>query len=177
MFKNSGFILVMTLLTVAVISLLVLSSMQHILLFHKAMNTLEQHYQHRVQLESIGMKLLQKNASTSCVASWDFANKSMQKLLNYEGCRVEDSTARFLYIIEDLGEFPCLLIREKNKVYSSHHKRVSVLLLNEEGRADSLMQLRYISAINYLGCTEEEQEVRPGISSWRYFAGISDNDL
>lgn len=170
--KLRGFIFLMTLMVVAVISLLVLTSMQHILLYHQAINKQEELHQNFYQLEEIALQLAQHTAlAAECVGHKDAANQVMHKLLQGEGCSLKEDSSEYQYFIEDLGAFPCLVVRKQGLRRASYHRRVSVVRM-EEGYPASLLQIRFIIAGPVMDCMATERVIRSGVSSWRYFAAV-----
>lgn len=172
MMKQSGFIFLMTLMVVAVISLLVLTSMQHILLYHKAINKQEELHQNFYQLEEIALQLVQHAPlGADCVGYMDAANQVLQKLQHGAGCSLKEGASEYQYFIEDLGAFPCLVVRKHGLRRASYHRRVSVVRM-AEGYPSSLLQIRFITAGAVMDCEATQRVIRSGVSSWRYFASV-----
>ena len=169
-----GFIFLMTLICTAVISLLIVTSMQHILLYYKAINKKEALHHHFYQLEEVAMELAQTAFSADtegCVSKKDSANQVIQQLARHEGCSLKHGTTRYQYLIEDLGEFPCLISFKKGQKRATQHRRVSVIQMEEEFPF-SLLQLRFIALGSAAPCLETEHAIALGVSSWRYFASL-----
>ena len=165
--QEQGFIFLVTLLIIGVISLLILVSMQHILLYHKAINQQEVQHQNFYQLESIVLHLAHKRLvaiDQVCIVHKDSANQVLQKLVHLKGCTL----GGYQYLIEDLGEFPCFVVNIGSKKRATHHQRVSVVQL-EEGIPKSLLQMRFIHVGGIVNCPINERFVSLGVSSWRYF--------
>ncbi|CEG57562.1 hypothetical protein [Legionella fallonii] len=174
--RNKGFILLMTLCAVLVISALLITCLHHILIYRKALNKQESQHQNFYQLEDIAKRLAQIPSVTtnrSCVATQDVANETVQWLIKGRGCLLTVSQTQYRYIIEDLGDFPCLILHNKQQKRATHHIRVSVLLLANEEHQSSLLQLRFIKPALTENCMGEEHVVNEGISSWRYLATLN----
>ncbi|KTD72945.1 hypothetical protein [Legionella tucsonensis] len=171
--KNKGFILLLTLLIIAVISLLILTSMQHVLLYYKTINKQEVLHQNFYQLEDIALRLLHQRTALSpdCVTRSDSANQVIHNLLEYKGCSLKSGLTQYKYYVEDLGEFPCLVVRYKGRKSASHHQRVTVVPF-EEGSPVALLQIRYISAGRVIPCLVKEHAIPLGVSSWRYLPSL-----
>ncbi len=171
--KNQGFILLVTLLIIGVISLLVLTSMQHVLLYYKATNKQEVLHQSFYQLEDVALRLLYQHTSlnSNCVVRSDAANQVIHHFLEDKGCSLKSGLTQYKYYIEDLGEFPCLVVRHKGRKSASHHQRVTVVPF-EEGVPVSLLQIRFISAGRVIPCLLEEHAISLGVSSWRYLPSL-----
>lgn len=172
--RHQGFIFFMTLIVISVISLLVLTSMQHILLYYKAINRQDALHQNFYQLEEVTLQLAKSSLASieqACVAHKDSANQSIQKLIAGKGCSLKNANSEYRYFIEDLGQFPCLLVSQKGKKHATSHRRVAVVQI-EEGQPASLLQIRYITVGRILKCQTQEHMITLGVSSWRYFPGI-----
>ena len=170
--KNRGFILLMTLLVILVISLLGITCLHHVLLYHKAVNSLEVQHYNFYQLEHLAIELASVKTSQldkDCILHKDLANGVIVQLKKQQGCLLVLGTSKYYYFIEDLGDFPCLKVYESGLNYSTHHRRVTLMLLGENG-SHSLVQIRYIIPIQNQTCVKTVRTVRSGISSWRYFS-------
>lgn len=173
----SGFIFLMTFCVILVISLLALAGMQQVLLYYKAINRQEALHQNFYQLEHFAMQLVRSSSlhtRKDCYLQEDNANTVIKKLIN-KGCSIIFSQKKYIYGIEDLGEFPCLVLDKEGQKYISHHFRVTVLQ-EEQDKASSVIQLRFIkSGSSSLFCSEEEIWVKEGVSSWRYLSDYKSN--
>ena len=152
-------------------SLLVLTCLQHVLMYQKVLQAFETEHQHFYKLEAIAMQLANSNADKDCIEYGDAANQVMSRLKKGEGCVLKVGSLKYRYVIENLGDFPCLRVKTNLGRFSTHHIRVSVLLLSDEG-PDSLIQLRRLIPINLQPCIGEENQVNSGISSWRFITGF-----
>lgn len=172
--QNGGFIFLMTLLMISIMSLLLTASMQHLLLYYQAINQLQKTHQRFYQLESLAMQLAKKpwdSFNKECVIEADAASYNLQQLIRHQGCILERDSNHYRYIIENLGDHPCLMALQNNKTVSTHHARVSILEVGKNS-SDSLLQLRLITPIVAQACDGEKHTVPLGISSWRYLAAI-----
>ncbi|MFI4918819.1 MAG: type II secretion system protein [Legionellales bacterium] len=172
--RNAGFVFLMALMTVAVVSLLVLACMQHILLYHKAMNKLELQHQGFHQLEALAIQLAHAKLSeldAGCFEFGDSVNQVIRRLMQHEGCLLSVDKHHYKYLIEELGDFPCLVAQQDGVTFSTHHRRVTVLSTASDN-ADTLLQVRQISAIKYQPCLGEAHDIALGVGSWRYFAAV-----
>ncbi|HAT8180764.1 TPA: hypothetical protein JA361_15240, partial [Legionella pneumophila] len=157
---DSGFILLMTLCIIFLMSLLVLASLQQVLLHYKALNTRETFHQDFYHLEHLIMRLARSPLSYTgkdCYLQVDYgANKVIKELVNNKGCLLTLGRKKYRYFIEDLSEFSCLVLNKEGKQCTSHHFRFTVLQHAEHGE-HSIMQLRFIkSGSNLSSCSEEE---------------------
>ncbi|KTD40748.1 type II secretion system protein [Legionella parisiensis] len=171
--KNQGFILLVTLLITGVISLLILTSMQHVLLYYKTINKQEVLHQSFYQLENVALRLLHqdKALNSDCVVHSDAANQVVHNLLELKGCSLKSGLTQYKYYIEDLGEFPCLVVYYKGRKSASHHQRVTVVSFEEESPL-SLLQIRFIGSGRAIPCLVNEHAIPLGVSSWRYLPSL-----
>jgi hypothetical protein len=171
---QEGYIFLMTLIITAVISILVLSSMQYILLYHKAINQQEVVHQNFYQLEDVVFDLVRAPLSLieqHCISHKDSANHAIEKLIHHQGCLLRNGTIDYQYFIEDLGAFPCLVTYKKGIKHATYHRRVSVVQM-DDGYPTSLLQVRFISITAALTCLAQEHVAPLGITSWRYFSSL-----
>ncbi|MBI2786291.1 MAG: type II secretion system protein [Legionella longbeachae] len=173
--KSNGFILLLTLLIISVISLLILASMQHILLYYKVINKQEELHQNFYQLESLVLRLAYKRTISeeqACVVHEDSANQVMHTLRYQRGCALNRGLSHYQYLIEDLGEFPCLVTYYRGRKRATHHQRISAVQI-EGGTPASFLQIRFITTGGVPNCLTKERQIVLGMSSWRYFPYIS----
>jgi hypothetical protein len=170
--SNGGFIFLMTLCFILIISILLITSLQQILLYQKGLTQQEEQHQQFYQLEHLARQLsdypnlaIEKN----CLLSEKSANQSIEELLDHKACSLVIQKKSYRYLLEDLGDFPCLVLHEKRKKRASHHWRVSIVSFSDDESTASALQIRSIKASKTMTCTEEEHRVNEGISSWRYF--------
>lgn len=163
-----------TLLIIAVISVFVLTAMQHLLLYHKVINRQEQVHERFYQLEAVALQLAQMHQlplDLHCITHEDSANQSIKQLVHHQGCFLNAGELTYQYFIEDLGEFPCLIANKKGTKQATHHWRISVGSMNSRQVA-SLLQIRFITLGANAVCVKAERSVSLGISSWRYLASV-----
>ncbi len=172
--KDSGYIFLLTLCIILVISLLGVTIMQHVLLYHKAVNRREQQHHEFYQLEHLALELARannNNINNNCILYGDHANKIVTKLKNNKGCTLRIEGLKYHYFIEELGDFSCMLAIKKDKQYSTHHRRVS-LMLHRKQLPNSLIQIRYLRPIRLQDCIGTVSHVHLGLNSWRYLASV-----
>ena len=173
--RCDGFIFFMTLCTILVISVLLITCMQHVLLYHKAINMQEKTHQSFFQLEYLATRLVTSSRvlnDKNCIHYGDSANQVLHQLmLNNKGCLWSIGKTKYRYIIEDLGDFPCLKLKNQRKL-ASHHVRISIVLLTDDGNTASALQVRIIKSAGPADCIGKEHQVKSGISSWRYFSAL-----
>lgn len=171
---QQGFIFLITLLITTVISLLVLTSMQHLLLYYKVANRQKELHQNFYQLESVASQLAHKkyqSIESHCVIQQDSANQVMHKLLHCRGCFLNVNGLSYQYVIEDLGAFPCLISNVKGQKHTTYHRRISVVSIANQ-KPISFLQIRFIAPGSGIDCVGKEHLVNLGVSSWRYVAAV-----
>jgi Tfp pilus assembly protein PilX len=165
--QQFGFILIITLLTMVVLSLLTLNTMHYLLLYQKAITMNDMNHKNLYLMEHTAMQLAQTPSSelnTACITKED---NIAQATHPPKQCKISVGRNEFNYILEDLGDTPCFIIQKDSNKWSTHHRRVSILLTNTES-AGALLQIRYITAIKQLPCMASIHQVHEGISSWRF---------
>ncbi|WP_392536862.1 type II secretion system protein [Legionella sp. 227] len=173
MSQDKGFILLVTMLIMGVIGLLILTSMQHTLLYYKAINKHEVVHQNFYQLEDVALQLLHQHTDLpqDCVIHTDSANQVTHHLLHNKGCSLIIGETQYKYYIEDLGEFPCLRAYYRGRNTATHHQRVTVVPV-ENGTPGALLQIRFISGGRVVPCLAKEHSISLGVSSWRYLPSL-----
>ena len=171
---QQGYILILTLCISAVLSLLMVSSLQHVLLYHNAANRQESSHQRFFQLEYAARKLIKvtKKERDDCFYQHNLANLVIQQLINKKGCKLTINTTNYQYLVEDLGEYPCLVTVYRGNHRATHHFRVTILAESTQDKPSSLIQIRVIKHSRQIECLGKRVNVAPGISSWRYFSNV-----
>lgn len=169
---SPGYILIITLTTIMLVNLLLLTNMQFLLLYHKATNQTTSRHRYFYQLEEMALRIAKSNLTKEkkCLQKDEGANLALRRLLNRQGCAITNNQSGYQYTIEDLGEFPCLIIAETNT--GSHQRRVSVLLVANEEHPASFLQLRYSNPSNSPPCQNLKRPIKSGVTSWRYIAVV-----
>ncbi|MBA2649708.1 MAG: type II secretion system protein [Legionella sp.] len=159
----------MTLILISIISVLISSNLQHILLYYKAIHTMELQHAQVFQMEVLASQLVRNsNVSSHCILQWDDANQAIQSLMNNKGCILVVGSRRFQYLLEDLGDFACLIVKSDNAKLSTNHRRLTLMLASEDkSKSNPIIQIRDIRAIAYQKCMVKESPISLGISSWR----------
>lgn len=162
--QGQGFIFLLTLCLILVISTLFLTCLHHILLYRKSLQQQEIQHQGFYQLERLA-KLLREQSYQSldkhCAFAGDSPNQILKQLLARQGCSLSALEENYQYRIEDLGDFTC-----------THHWRLSLLELPKEPKTASALQIRFIEPSTASTCTGEKQPLHAGISSWRYLPDL-----
>ncbi len=155
---EQGFVLILTLCFISIISMLILSSMQHVLFYLRMINHHKEQQDHFYQAEIIIRQLATNPVATKCLSPEIGANKVIASLMNSH-C-IKDN---YPYIIEDLGEFPCLVSKKTEHLVSTHHFRISLMVQNH-----GLLQIRTMQPTAQNNCRKQPKYITSGIHSWRY---------
>lgn len=173
---SEGYILLMTLCMITVITLLILAFMNHVLVYYKSINKQEMRHQQFYQLESLALQLVRASPlNLNCVRPVGDVNKAIHYLINNSGCSIIKGKLHYRYTIEDLGVFPCLVTQYKGNKTGTHHFRITLIFNSSEENGVSVLQLRYLKPVATLSCINEERQVSPGVSSWRYLGDFDEN--
>lgn len=146
--------------------------MQHLLVYYKAFNGIKEEQNQFYQMESVAMKLLEQANTTldlACIKPEDNPNDILLRLKNNEACTFTKGNVNFRYLLEDLGEFPCLIIRKKEKQYASKQIRVSIMEGKNTHQSGAIMQIRRIISTVESSCAQGIA-VEEGVISWRYLS-------
>jgi len=167
--RVQGTVLLTTIIIVSILAILILSMMQAVFLYLKASGHVVVHQQEFYQLEAAAQKIAAFDKPLAhCVVQKINPNDIMSQLLSDKGCVLMVGDQRYQYLIDDLGEYPCLNIAYDKRIYGSHHWLISIATSES-----AILQIRLVKRAETPRCKQvEEREVHEGISSWRY---LSDN--
>lgn len=169
--KQQGFILFTTLIVLSCIILVVLAHMQVALIFSKYLGQEKEQAEVFQHLEKTVELLLSQPAHQVCTSKSLDANIVIKKLAAKKGCQYSDAKYSYNYIIEDLGDYPCLKTILSKKVYSTEHRLFSLLIW---AKTPQLLQVRYLRAIADMTCDlPKPLFINIGLSSWRYLSRIA----
>ncbi|MBA2709739.1 MAG: hypothetical protein H0U57_03995 [Tatlockia sp.] len=164
--KESGIILVTTVMLIALLTLMTLSQLQIFLLNSKVYN-LERNKQKDFRiLENAANKIVRQidlKGQGSCVVPENLFN--IFNNLSKKGCLLTYKNQQFYYLIEDLGVFPCLHSKKGKQLYSTRHYRLSL----QSKKTKAILQLRQASLANLEDCPlKQQKDTLTGLISWRY---------
>lgn len=165
--RQSGMVLFFTLMLLSILSVLLLAQLSILLAHQKSMNQIRQRYETQHALETFAQGLLSEASlswKTSCMVSGDrLPNSIPEKLAKHGGCVAHQGRYAVYFLMESLGDFPCVQVIDKGLPYSTRHWRLTVLTDNAEA-----LQIRLVTPITYLACPSADVSlVREGIISWR----------
>jgi hypothetical protein len=168
--KQQGLILVTTLLLLALLALFTLAQLQFILLDYQALNAVREKQQALWELESLTGQLVNTVDLTTpgpCLLKSQDLNKPLDLLVKQQGCRLDKGKKRFYYLFEDLGIFPCLQLRLKQRLQSTQHFSLSI----RAAKQTPLLQVRFARPIALQTCEAGKvNQGHIGLLTWRSFS-------
>lgn len=164
---SKGFVLFTTMMMLVLLVLLVLSLMQAVLLYVKAGNQITKRHQAFYQLESMAHTLMPAHVlhDDQCVVRDQLPNEVIDRLKRHDGCDKKVGHHAYVYLIEDLGVFPCLRMQWHHQIRSSHHWRLTVMSKLPPYEA---LQLRFTTSVPMMACEGTVVEIIKGTISWRH---------
>lgn len=164
--RQQGMVLFTSMMMLVILSLLILSLMQAFFLSVKASSALTKKHQAFYQLEAIANQLRASNLSmmdSRCMVQSKSPNEILMMLKHHAGCEYLEDDVSYRYLIEDLGEYPCLQI---NSAMGSHHWLISL------AKTDSTflpLQIRIAVGVEPTQCDGSVIAIHAGVLSWRHF--------
>ena len=164
---QQGMVLLLTIVMMAIMTLLSLSLMQSTLLSMKVSHQVFKNQDELHQLEAIAYRLAVERVTPNCVMKEHNPNEMIRMVLQ-DGCELKDHGEDYTYLIDDLGLFSCLQrVLGKNR-YSTHHWIITVAKKNT---IPEILQLRVAKRVPSLPCEGEVRQLRGFVLSWRYLLG------
>ncbi len=164
--KQRGMVLPITITMIIILTLIVLSLMQAVFLYLKVSNNLISNHEKLYELETIAKQIIKSNNKLKCITSEQDPNILASLLLQNNGCLINYNKKNYYYLIADLGIYPCLQIRSRSDVFSSHHWLISVITALPKQK---LLQLRMAKSSEFSECLLDDLKIISGGSvSWRY---------
>lgn len=168
MTRQKGIVLLTTIMMLALLAMLVLSEMQGIFLYHKALNHLLEKHQSLYQLEAQAniLALNDWSMKRNCVIKEQNPNKIIGLLKSRQACSLIHEKQQFFYLVEELGLFPCLQTMVNKITYSTRHLRINLL---KTGTKSAFLQLRVANLVPLASCENSSPtSIKAGLVSWRY---------
>lgn len=164
----SGFILPITMIMIASMTVLTLSLMQSIFIYLKLIHQIEKKHDNFYALEATAIRLanaMDHPGRSECTMNLMDPNQMIEMLERHQGCRYTHKNRHYEYLMDDLGIFPCLKIISNHTRYSSHHWLISVVTSSNA----SVLQLRIAKPYKDISCDgRDEHLINPGVISWRH---------
>jgi Tfp pilus assembly protein PilX len=155
-----GMILLTTMTMIMVLTLLVLSLMQGVLLYVKQSSQQILKHDELLQLENAAQKIMDLR-SDECVVKETNPNQLIEQLKR-GACTFNDNKRVFYYLISELGDFPCIKIGKQG----THHRLIT---LSFTETPNVILQLRLASPAQEIICNPLEiRSIQRGVISWRY---------
>lgn len=165
-----GYILFMTLSLIAIVSLLLLTCMQHLLLYYKAINKQEFYQQELYQLEQIAMHLIQGPVDLQCVRHQDEANQTIHFVKTDKACVLNVQNNIYRYLVEDMGVQPDWITNKKGTTYFVTRLRLTLSKVVSPAERLVFLQVGYIKSATLASNLDKKQTVEEGVISWRFIA-------
>lgn len=163
-----GMILPMTLVMLALVTLLILAQLQMVFLYYKTMNQELEKKEAAYQLEAAATKILSSIhlvQNQRCITQEQDPNRIVDELKQQQGCIFDYEKQNYRYLIEQLAITPCLQTLIAGKRYSTQHWRLTVM---SSGKNEALLQLRVAYPVERQACDLAEPiEIKAGLTSWR----------
>lgn len=167
--RQSGMILLTTILMMVILTLLVLSLMQQVLLYIKVNNQLMIKHDMMQRLEAVAGQLIHANntrLSHDCMGLEQDPNQILHQLLERNGCIFTADNQQYYYFIDDLGRFPCLSIVVGDVTHTSRHWLISIA---SSIVPHAMLQVRIAEPDEISLCeASKEHFINQGMISWRY---------
>lgn len=154
-----------------------LAQLQLLFLYTKSLNNLILKDEVSNKLETAALKLSNISTSklfnkSSCMITKLNSTTPLAYLAKINSaCSLKENQIKIFYLIEDLGAFDCLIIRRKDKNYSSNHWRLTLMTESKLSKTHYVfLQLRMAAAQSTLNCqlNTSFRKIKPGIISWSY---------
>ncbi|HBI21345.1 MAG TPA: hypothetical protein DDY37_01955 [Legionella sp.] len=160
---QKGVVLLSTMAMIAVMSLLVLSLMQSVLLYMKANNQLIRQHQVFYAMESLINKL--SLTEPGCVIYSKSPNELIDQVVAHQGCTHKDNQREYTYVIEDLALYPCLQIETAGVIQGSRHWLITIATT---ALPHVVLQVRIALPAETKPCLlTTMHQIQAGVLSWR----------
>lgn len=163
---QQGIIFLSTLLMLTLLSFLVVSQLQFMFLYHRALNTELAAQEDFYQLEAEANRLALRDWSKEKVCTLEEENpdKVISLLKKGQACSFTRGKRRFFYLVEKLGGYSCVQTPSQAGTY---HVRISLLAADT---MPSLLQLRIARPVAFAPSCKSEDVVliKQRLISWRY---------
>lgn len=183
--KQSGIIVLLTLIILTVLTMFMLHILQDFFLYSKNFNQWNKNREKIHQLEYIARQLLLLPVQHNCIINASNANEVI-KQVKQRGCTFvpiqntkteqEKDEYKYTYLIENLGIYPCLRKRIGKIWYSTTHLRINIIAQRYHSAKEqyySFLQLRIAQTTNLLNCDAQQiTQLNATVLSWRYLSSV-----
>lgn len=163
--KQTGFVLLTTMILILTSVLLILSLMQGVFLYSKDCRQIIGSHQAFHAMETIAMTL--DLNQMACRDNETNPNKLIEHLKAHQGCIWNDGKKQYRYAIAELGLYPCLPVVVDNIKYSSHHWLITVIDFQPPNQMIQI-RLATLSDVTALCDLPVEHPIAEGVTSWRF---------
>ena len=167
---SKGFVLFIVLLFISILSLLIVSQLELLLLQQRSHHQFFEGQQHRCNMELIAQKIIRAPSEqwpvACCIQGFENPNQIVNQLKNNPICSFREKDSDYHYVIEDLGIEACQRVLQHQQAFNAHHWRISVTPTDKN---TPFLQIRFITlAIQKQPClTQNMMTVTAGVLSWR----------
>lgn len=162
--RESGFSLIVTLALISVMAFFILTQMQSMLLYSKAVNQIQDKHDDFIFLEKFLHWLngrFDQMIHSSCVLRDEPAES---RLVNQRWCETSYLNQLVHYQITYIGDYPCLKRIVGSQTVASGHWLLRVSL-----NKNDFIEIRLAKAIKNIPCSNQhEQTLEQEILSWRH---------
>ena len=163
-------VLLTTLILIAILTGLMLSLMQSVLLYYKVIAQVTRQHDLFYELERVTHQVqldYQQGRLHQCIVQDSHLDETRPALRPKPGCVLTQNNHTYPFLIEDLGDHPCLRGMKGDRRHASHHVRITVL---SSSLGQAYLQIRVAEpATQVLVCTDAVTRLIPwGVISWRY---------
>ncbi len=158
-----GMVLLTTMMMIGILTMLILTLMQGVLLYIKANNQIVSNHRLFHQMEATVHKL--NLHDPACTVQDKNPNELFALLAAHQGCKITDGTRQYAYLLGDLGLFPCLQMVLDEARHGSRQVLVTMASMQPPNLA---LQLRIALLAETAECgLSISHQIHPGVMSWR----------
>lgn len=171
--RQKGMILVTTILMITLLSMLVASLLEMVLLYVKTSAAIIAKHKDFYQTEASALKIFTKQnvlKNASCQIDESNPNRVLSLLLKKKGCEFQSNGYSYRYFLEDRGIYSYLCMVAGGTQWSTHHWQLSMV---QDSLRTSFVQIRMALPETSEPCTLKEPTIIPlGVISWHYIENV-----
>ncbi len=158
-----GMVLLTTMMMIGILTMLILTLMQGVLLYIKSNNQMVSNHQLFNHMEAMANKLNMHDKA--CTVHDKNPNQLLALLASHHGCNITDGKRQYAYLLGDLGLFPCLQMEVDEALHGSRHVLVTIASMQPPKLT---LQLRFALPAETPECESSvSHRIHPGVVSWR----------
>lgn len=163
---SKGMILLTTIVMISILTMIVASLLQSVMLYIRSANQAIRYQKVFHQLEAMTKNI--DLSHSNCTVYNKNPNQLIAMLRMHQGCLVTDNQLSYEYLIEDLGNYPCLPIVIDKQHYSSRQWYVTV------STPELMLQWRLAQVGSLSDCKGiTSKPIHAGVMSWRKIVSIT----